>query len=222
MIVCLEGVYLCGKTTQCTMLAKSLRSDIVSFYTGGNNVFGDALYARFADAWKCQVNPNYDDVDIAELNTTVFMALSHAERYSMVPKFSSARDEGTHIICDSFWQTGYVLSSQFGKGSGVYLDFMSSPLTADINILLDVSEDTIAHRAHTSSQHFDMYGNYSDIGDKFRKLWDSSLDTNSKCSWAVVNGENTVDQVHADIIKVIENYADSNIATMPYLPWRLA
>lgn len=189
MIVALEGVDGCGKSTQARKLAAHYDWRLFAFPCG-QDPLGAPIRAWLAHAWRAGVAEPH-----------VFQALQVVNRIAMLPSILEARN----AVLDRWLPSGFV----YGALDGVSFDWLvnvQAPLPhADLNILLDVPPEVAIERVNARESKREVYEN----GERIRKTVGGYRDfwcRHEGRAWAHVDATQSEDAVFASILLAINRW----------------
>jgi thymidylate kinase len=199
MLVALEGIDACGKNTQSRLLAKKMNAAHMAF-PNYDTVTGQMIQQYLRDfMW---VNPKLHA-------PYVFQALQTVNRLECYGLIESLRRMGKNIVFDRFDASAYV----YGGADGVDPDWLCSiqvPVEIDHRILLDVNVNTSFDRRPERRDKIERNGAYlADVRARYLTLFNKMRRLNYKgeqprlSSWHIVDGNGTVDEVHARVCAAI-------------------
>jgi len=212
--ILLEGVDRCGKTTQCSLLLKHLLSISVA-----------AVAMRFPDRTTSvgQLINGYLTSG-QDLDDRAVHLLFSANRWEAAPKLAQELADGNTVVCDRYAYSGVAFSSaktsedrhghgqsSSGSGSGgedLSIDWCKAPdmgLPApDTVIFLDLSQEESEKRGGYGGERYEKRDLQMRVRQRFGEL--QAKDEEEKIvPWHIVNAAQSIDEVQADINKIVED-----------------
>ena len=197
--ITLEGIDGCGKSTQAELLRDVLEErgkDVTLVREPGGTPISEQIRAIL-------LNPENRDMDAT--TETILMSASRAQltRQVILPSL----ENGTDVICDRYADS--TLAYQ-GYGRGLPLDwleemneFATDGKVPDVTILVDIPVETAMSRL--KGKTFDRM---EEEGHRFlKRVRDGYLTVARKFvdRYIVVDGTKSVDSIHQEIIKKLED-----------------
>lgn len=159
-----------------------------------HNVDGDTYYRR------------------APEDAVAFQCMMTVDRYHVAPELLDALAHGSHIVLDRWWQSAFAFGAAAGL-DGAWLYTISESLPqADVNILLDAPEGLVqARRPLARDRHEKDAALLARAHEAYRNLWHSEqLDRQKYVTrgqtpqWVIVDAMQSVEDVHAEIVAIVE------------------
>jgi dTMP kinase len=184
-IIVFEGIDKAGKTTQAKLLEKKLGSKCVRIdFPDYSTPIGREI-RQFLDGKR-----DYPD--------EVKMMLLSANRWEKKIKIEKIVAKGTTIIMNRYYQSNLV----YGISKGLKLDWLLSldegMPGADLVIVIDIKPKTLARRSKNVVDTFEK-----DLG-LIRRVKKNYRILGKRFKWRVVEGENSVDKVHGQVLKIVK------------------
>lgn len=222
MIIAIEGMDAAGKKTQSEMLAATLAGARFSF-PNYDSPTGKLLLAHLKKEWFCAEDDDdsesvqYYRQALGDVDARVFQSLQAVNRLEVLPSIQALRAQGTHIVFDRYWQSGYVYGSIDGLDEEWLRLVQEKPMpAADINILIDVPvEEGFKRRPERRDRYESNRPFLEKVRQGYLQLWfgfpglvipqpDNWRHFEYKPGWHVINGLGTVDDVHASIYDIVD------------------
>jgi dTMP kinase len=184
-IIVFEGIDKAGKTTQAKLLEKKLGSKCVRIdFPDYSTPIGREI-RQFLDGKR-----DYPD--------EVKMMLLSANRWEKKIKIEKIVAKGTTIIMNRYYQSNLV----YGISKGLKLDWLLSldkgMPEADLVIVIDIKPKTLARRSKNVVDTFEK-----DLG-LIRRVKKNYRILGKRFKWRIVEGENSVDKVHGQVLKIVK------------------
>jgi len=132
-----------------------------------------------------------------DLDDHVVHLLFSANRWEMVDEIKKNLDEGTTIIVDRYAYSGVAFSA---AKDGLELDWCKQPDVGlpcpDLVCFLDVSEEVAKARSDFGEERYEKTEFQAKVRDNYDLLSDST--------WKLIDADQTMDNVHEAIYKIIE------------------
>mmetsp|Transcript_5532 Transcript_5532/g.8439 ORF Transcript_5532/g.8439 Transcript_5532/m.8439 type:complete len:258 (-) Transcript_5532:629-1402(-) len=203
--ILLEGVDRCGKTTQCSLLLKHLLSISIA-----------AVAMRFPDRTTSvgQLINGYL-ASGQDLDDRAVHLLFSANRWEAAPKLAQELADGNTVVCDRYAYSGVAFSSakikedrQSEGGEDLSIEWCKAPdagLPApDTVIFLDLSQEESEKRGGYGGERYEKRDLQMRVRQRFGEL--QAKDEEEKIvPWHIVNAAQTIDEVQADINKIVED-----------------
>lgn len=191
MLICLEGIDACGKTTHARRLAARLRARVVHFpdyATPSGRLIRDNL----AGSWRASEDP--------AVNALVLQSLMLVNRMEAAP--SLAADAGhaeRHAVLARYWPSGVVYGGADGLDHEWLVRIHAYLPAADLWILLDVDASTSAERRPDRQDRYERQpGLMADAARRYRDLWAENMVYHG-LAWRVVDARGSRDQTAARV-----------------------
>ncbi len=199
MFVTFEGIDLAGKSTQAELLEEYLKNkgfDVVTLREPGGTEVSEKIR-------EILLNPRL------YFNSFTELFLFEASRADLVRKIIKPKlEQGCIVICDRFWDSTIAYQ---GYGRNIPLNFIemcnlyaSDGLEPNLTFLLDLPLDLVLERLKTKSTDR-MENEDKDflirVINGFREL---SKKYPNRIH--VVDGSDTIENIHQKIIKILNNY----------------
>jgi thymidylate kinase len=193
VIVCIEGVDACGKSTQAETLAKRMGCELVAFpnYTSPTGHLIEGHLKRYWGALphtgSQATYPEVSDVDA--LNAFVFQALQLTNRMELAVQIAKARKTDADLVLARYWPSGWV----YGLADGLPEDwlyriheYLPQP---DLFVLLDVdAEQSVGRRPQRRDRYEENEDLMARCAQLYRRLWREQAQERGKLWWRVVDG----------------------------------
>jgi dTMP kinase len=186
-IIVFEGIDKAGKTTQAKLLEKKLGSKCVRIdFPDYSTPIGKEI-KQFLDGKR-----DYPD--------EVKMMLLSANRWEKKIQIEKIAAKGTTIIMNRYYQSNLV----YGISKGLKLDWLLSldegMPGADLVIVIDIKPKTLARRSKNVVDTFEK-----DLG-LIRRVKKNYRILGKRFKWRIVEGENSVDKVHGQVLKIVKKF----------------
>lgn len=222
MLVVIEGVDGCGKSTVGKAVARAIDADLISFPCD-ECVTGPMIRNYLAKRWRVEgVVDGPDAPDDHAIDpgggALAFQALQVANRMEVMRRII----EADNMVLVRYWQSGYVYGSLDGLDPTWLMKVHEMMEQADLNILLDLDAKMSVYRqtARSQSQKTDLerYEGKLDftqkVIEKYRELWGQHLETvgiskspleqtvktQQKKAWPIVDAKQELPMVIADVM----------------------
>jgi dTMP kinase len=203
-----EGIEGCGKTTQLKRLAKQLRDagrNCVTTKEPGGTPIGDRVRAILLD-------PQAEGMDaLSEL-----FLLAASRRQNVVELVQPALEKGAIVLCDRFADASVVYQ---GYGRGLDLqqvidinDWATNGITPDITLVFDLPEAAGLERARARNATENLMAESRLEGEDLafhRRVREGylALATQERERFAVIDAAPPVDEVYAEVVRVLRDRA---------------
>ena len=199
--IVLEGVDRCGKTTQTSLLLKRL---VAAGVAASLMRFPDRTTAtgKLIDGY-LQNSSNLDDRAIH--------LLFSANRWEASQALAASLQEGTTVICDRYAYSGVAFSAskinESTKEPVLSMDWCQAPdkgLPApDCVIFLDLAQEEAEKRGGYGGERYEKRDMQARVRQQFSEL-QAMDEAVGRVPWTVIDAAQTIEQVEADIQKVVE------------------
>lgn len=185
-IIVIEGIDKAGKTTQAKLLQKKLRSKCVKFdFPDYSTPVGNEI-KKFLDGKR-----NYSD--------EVKMILLSANRWEKKAEIEKVIGKGTTIIMNRYYQSNLV----YGVSKGLKLDWLlaldKGLPRADLVIVIDIKTNTLVTRSKNT-----IVDTFEKDVELIRKVKKNYRILANKFNWHIIDGEESVDDVHNQVLKIVK------------------
>lgn len=207
MIVCIEGIDGCGKSTQAALLVERLKAKFFKF-PNKDSATGKIIYAHLACSWRAEI-PVDDTVAMGfrkpppakdwegTLDSMVFQALQLTNRMEYASEIKEAAGRG-NVVFDRYWPSGYG----YGCGDGLdpeYLIKIHEHLPQpDLFLLLDIDVDEATKRMaeRVKDRNEEDTELLKTVVQHYRNLWTrmSHPGRPPLPRWVVINARGTKEQ----------------------------
>lgn len=220
MFIAIEGIDASGKATQSKLLAAKLAAKLFSF-PDYNTPMGRLIEGHLKRYWCAMPDRGtpggvHRNTDI--LNAYVFQALQVTNRMEHAMAIYECMEEGQHVVADRYWPSGWVYGQTDGLDPEWLMRIQENLPGPDLHLLLDIAPGQSGERR---PERRDRYEEEEGLMDKaahlYRQLWRAQAADSD--DWVVINGRDTIEGVHRQIIKAIDEYAARIIYPQLTLPW---
>jgi dTMP kinase len=186
-IIVFEGIDKAGKTTQAKLLEKKLGRKCVRIdFPDYSTPVGKEI-RQFLDGKR-----DYPD--------EVEMMLLSANRWERKDEIEKIVDKGTTVIMNRYYQSNLV----YGVSKGLKLDWLLSldkgMPKADLVIVIDIKPMSLVSRSKNVVDTFEK-----DL-ELIRRVKKNYRILAKKFNWRVVEGENSVGEVHQQVLKIVTKF----------------
>lgn len=186
-IIVFEGIDKAGKTTQAKLLEKKLGRKCVRIdFPDYSTPVGKEI-RQFLDGKR-----DYPD--------EVEMMLLSANRWERKDEIEKIVGKGTTVIMNRYYQSNLV----YGVSKGLKLDWLLSldkgMPKADLVIVIDIKPMTLVSRSKNVVDTFEK-----DL-ELIRRVKKNYRILAKKFNWRVVEGENSVGEVHQQVLKIVTKF----------------
>lgn len=219
MIVCLEGIDGCGKSTQADLLTKYLGAKFYKF-PNKESPTGRLIYEHLEGKWFVNIgikegsSTTFERTQLEfvqkvnKINALVFQSLQIANRMELA--FEISKIKSKNVVFDRYWPSGFA----YGRADGLdgdYLialhEYLPQP---DLFILLDVDLD---HSKNRRLERRDRYETDSSLLESvisnYRTLW-NSMSQREPSKWVIVDARKSKEETTAAINKTIAEWRLKN------------
>jgi thymidylate kinase len=193
MIICLEGIDGCGKTTQAQALATALDGRVIAFpdYTSES---GTLIHANLAGYWRADADPR--------VNALVLQSLMLTNRMEHAPAIAATPPD-QHVVFARYWPSGIVYGGADGLDHEWLLRIHAHLPPADLWILLDVDAEQSAERRPDRRDRYEAQpGLMADVARRYREFW-AEMRVYHGDAWRVVDARGAVEPTAAAIWSAI-------------------
>ena len=189
-IITFEGIDQSGKETQSKLLTKKLTD--LGYKIG---------YCYFPD-YTTSIGKELSGFLAGEKNYSpiVRQMLYAANRYEKIDEINSLLETNDFVIIDRYVSSGIAYGIVNGIEADWTLKVEGMLPQADLVILLDISSEVSKMRK--SEELRDVYEKKYDFLDKVRNVY---IDLSKKYNWLVVDGSQSVGDVHVQLWKEFSN-----------------
>jgi dTMP kinase len=173
MIVCVEGVDGCGKSTQAALLVERLKAKFFKF-PNRDSITGKIIYEHLEKKWAAkhyEVAYEGGPQDSMYLDSMVFQALQVTNRMEFASEIKEAAGRG-NVVFDRYWPSGYAYGSGDGLDSDYLIRIHEQLPQPDLFLLLDVDvEDSARRRPERRDRYEEDAGLLTKVAEHYRTLW---------------------------------------------------
>lgn len=189
MIVCLEGIDACGKTTQAERMAARLRARCIHF-PDYETPSGRLIYRHLQDEWK-------DGDRLHE--ALVLQSLMLTNRMEKAGFIHGCLWGGGDLVLARYWPSGLVYGAADGLDYDWLVEIHRHLPQANHYVLLDIVPDlSVERRPERRDRYERQAGLMEDVARRYRDVWVGMQKTHSS-RWHVVDGHGPVEEVEAEI-----------------------
>ena len=195
----IEGLDGSGKTTVAAAVAKFLRAQLMHF-PHDDSPTGKLIRSALRKEWVLVHASDPARPDIKNAFATVFQALQVANRMEQWTRLSQAAAGEAPLVVSRYWQSGWV----FGRLDGLSADWCTEVNRgfpqATHNVLIDVSVGVALERQLGRGAPLEAYEGSVQRTGRLRELY---LELWRQRGWPIINGEQPIENVLADVFKVV-------------------
>lgn len=210
MLIVLEGLDGCGKTSVGEAVARALEGKLLHF-PDRTTPTGELIEAYLKGQWEL----DYDKEKAGWVlpNPRTFQALNVANRMEHMEELQRAvgaagMDEGEDLVLSRYWPSGWV----YGQLDGLEPEWLASlhggMADADLYFFLDVAPEEalrrrVARDGEMSPERYEgKLEKLQQARGLFQKLWESEQEKiQSEDQWIIVDAMLSMDKVVADVMK---------------------
>ena len=138
-------------------------------------------------------------------DSLMFQCIHVADKYAAVNKIEEWLESGIHVICGRWWQSAYVYGFDDGLDADWIRQVYSCLPRADLNILLELSEEeTLIRRPDMRDRYEKNRDKQGRIRRHYHSLW-SWGEKNEGGRWEVVSASGTVEEVRSRLLQAIDD-----------------
>lgn len=210
-LIVIEGLDASGKATQTRLLAERINASLFSFpnYDSRSGQLIDGHLKKRWAAMRPEGLPGRAHKD-KEIDAYVFQSLQAVNKIEMLWEIEAARTKGPTVL-DRYWQSAFVYGLLTGLDEHWLIRTQEIPVPiSNINILIDVSvEESFKRRPERRDQFESRRDFMQDVRQGYLKLFSDRARRENpmlgfKQRWFVVNGERSVEDVHNEIVQIVE------------------
>jgi dTMP kinase len=195
-IITLEGIEKSGKTTQAQMLSHYLREEkhlnTAHFDLPDYQTDVGMLIDKYLNYGEMPPNPE------------VLHLLYAANRYEIRDVINFHLNDGYVVIMNRYYQSNIV----YGYVNGLEIGWLSTldenMPHSDLTIILDVPTQITKKRGTLMNEN-----RFVDAKDFIEKVREAFLTLAEKKEWKVVDATRSKEDIHKDIIRIVENFIGS-------------
>jgi dTMP kinase len=194
MLISIEGIDFAGKTTQTQLLSNWFLSQNLSVET---------FKSPNTDLFTGKLLSEYLREEISLPHEAAF-ALFSANRLEMKPALVKAIETLDAVICDRYSETEYAYGLARGLHKEWLFELESQVPPANLVLLLDISVSTTVKR-YSRDHPLDMIEKDLYLLERCRHFY-LNLPKEliaSRQKWVVINGENSIREVHDEIVDIV-------------------
>ena len=207
--IAIEGIDASGKATQSKLLAKELGAKLFSFPSYETPV-GKLILSHLKKEWSTQVEgylmPSLDEehqMSDAHVDALMFQCLQFTNRLEKAMEIADTLFMEQDVVADRYLASAIV----YGGADGLDIDhlietqkYLPQP---DLNILIDIDpESSVKRRPERRDRYETQPGLMKEVMARYLQLW-AKMTEAEPGRWVIVNGEQSIHSVHADIKSLI-------------------
>jgi len=208
MFIAIEGIDASGKATQSKLLTEKLNAKLFSFPSYETPV-GKLILGHLKNKWSCAVGTDTGD-DVQHLDALVFQCMQFTNRLEKAMEIVQTLNTlQQHVVADRYLASAIVYGGADGLDVDYLVDTQKWLPQPDINILIDIKPtSSIERRPERRDRYETQPGLMEAVMGRYLSLW-AKMMTEEPGRWFIVNGEQSIEKVHADIIeKIIQSRVD--------------
>jgi len=207
MMVCIEGVDGCGKSTQASLLTKYLNARFFKF-PNKDSPTGQLIYSNLEGEWSI-LRPGFKSPE--PINALVFQSLQIANRMELAVELSKLKSK--NVVLDRYWPSGYAYGMADGLDGQYLIDLHEYLPQPDLFLLLDIEPDDSTERR---SERRDRYEKdpllIRQVIMNYRKLW-QDMGQKRPAEWVVINARKSKEETTSAINQAIADWRLRNSET---------
>jgi thymidylate kinase len=201
MIVCIEGVDACGKTTQAKRLAAELNCPLLSFPDYPSPT-GKLIREHLLGGIRVSKTPTWrlEYMD-SHCNAMVLQTLMLTNRMEHAPVIREHLRTGADLVLARYWPSGVA----YGEADGLDREWLyrihEALPQAHTYVLLDLdAEESVCRRPDRQDRYEADLMMMHRVVRNYRNMWQRMAETHDS-RWAVLDGRLSEDEVYNEIKK---------------------
>ena len=202
MLIVIEGIDGCGKSTVAGELALSLKGEVISF-PNDKGYTGPMIREYLRGEWhvtsvKTRWPEMPEECVWAGGGALALQCMQIANRMEVMPQLVQASgNKWKHLVLARYWQSGWVYGQFDGLSEKFLTEVHRSMAPADLNILLELPPEEAMRRreARDGKKPPEIYESklesLTKAAELYRRLWDSR----SGINWKSVNAGESLNYV---------------------------
>jgi dTMP kinase len=216
LLIVVEGLDRCGKTTQVTKLVESLRRlkiSIEPFHFPDRKTETGEIINAFLKSKARPDGPVGDDIPVDDTpdvqHTRAIALLFAANRWEKAAKIEKLLMSGTHVVIDRYSFSGLAYP-RASYNDQLWMTNLEVGLPApDVAIMLDATANELRGRypwfTHCHIERYDTVREQQRVRHEFKRIMKVEGGT-----WHVINAMQSKEQVQADIKKLVLTAIESD------------
>lgn len=212
MIVCIEGIDGCGKSTQAALLTKYLGAKFFKF-PNKNSPTGKLIYEHLEHRWNAKFSEEEKRSVFEEhnLNALIFQALQVANRMELAVELSKLKSK--NVVLDRYWPSGYAYGKADGLDGQYLIDLHEYLPQPDLFLLLDVDlKDSSERRPERRDRYEKNPGLLEKVVTNYRMLW-QTMAQSQPSKWMVIDARKSKEETTSAINQAIAEWRMRNSET---------
>lgn len=195
--VVLEGLDGAGGQTQTNLLKEHFKKNHIPFLIVTSPDYSHPVGQLFDDYLHSKV----------DLSTEQVFLLCTIDVLNSIPKIKQGLSEGKIVIADRYITStlAYRDAANFPLEKGIKLVEMLDFPKPDLIIFLDISPETSMQRKYNEKKSLDLHEKNKNYLKKVKESYKKGISKNILGKWVVVNGEESKEEVHQEILKYIKS-----------------
>lgn len=202
MILCIEGIDACGKTTQAQRLATRLNAPLLHFpdyETPSGRLIGQHLQSAWHGEW------HSGKESFKALNALLLQSLMLTNRMEKAAQIARAGQDGRDLVLSRYWPSGVVYGGADGLDFDWLIDIHRHLPPANHYVLLDIQPELSAQRRPGRRDRYERQpGLMQEVAERYRKLWSAAQHHAVRTKWHVLNGNDTIEDLEEQIWKIAQ------------------
>lgn len=212
MMVCIEGIDAAGKASQSRRLAHRMKAELFTFPDYTTRI-GHMIKGHLSGYWTAAPRGPVDDPNperVKTLDAVVFQALQLANRMEHAATIAGLQVDGRNVVLDRYWPSGFVYGTADGLDGDWLISLHQWLPQPDLFLLLDVDPAVSTQRRPERRDRYEKQeGLMTRAVGLYRDLWTVNRAKSQPFGtrWVVVDGNETEDEVAADIWRIVSDPA---------------
>jgi dTMP kinase len=208
-IVCIEGIDATGKHTQSKRLLDWFNQraghHALQTFPDYSTRTGQLVLSLLKEEWwpSFETWPGVAGADYTR--ALLIQSLMTQNRYEQLPKLRLfAESASDHLVCDRYYASGIAYGAADGLSLEYLKDIHSALPPARLWILIDITgEESVKRRPIRRDEYEKRAGFMDAVRERYLELF---RDPGLPGVWKIVDGMQSRDDVHAQIIDLVNNY----------------